>query len=195
MKEYIPLFSLLTALLMVVAGTVWLVITYPQKKEPVVGEYNLSGKRAQTLQKQVSRFVEMKKYREAENLLRLAISALPGNTKVAAMRGKIHYLKGELDQAEIIFRQLSIAVPEDPVIRNNLGVVLTAKGLYESGVRSLLAAEKLSGGARYTFENLTQAFFLAGNFLQAKRCWELARTKPQIMPAEVIQLLPPADGP
>ena len=188
MKNLLPLMTLLGMLLLVVAGTVWVVMTYPQKEVKVPGEYNLSGDQVRQLKRQVLLFMENGKYREADQLLKRIIEALPGNNKAVLMRGKVCFLRGETEKAERIFRQVVTSAPENPVALNNLGVVLVTKGLYESGTRTLLAAEKFSGGAGFILKNLCQTFLLSGKLAEAQRCWELARQKSAVMPEEALVL-------
>lgn len=189
MKSILPLLSLLGMLMLVVAGTVWVVMTYPQSKTPEKQEYNLSRNQVQMLKQQVVLFVEKKKFREADHLLRRIIELLPGNNKAVLMRGKVCFLRGDHVLAERIFRQVIISSPDNAVARNNLGVVLASKGLYESGIRALLEAEKLSGGASYILENLCQTYFVSGRLAQAQRSWELARKNPSVPPEEALVLL------
>lgn len=188
MKNLLPLMTLLGMLLLVVAGTVWVVMTYPQKEVKPAAEYNLSGAQVRQLKRQVLLFIENSRYREADRLLRRIIDALPGNNKAVLMRGKVCYLRGETEQAERIFRQVIISSPENPIARNNLGVVLVGKGLFESGTRALLAAENLSSGSSYILDNLCQTYLLSGKFAQAQRCWELARQNPSATPEEALVL-------
>ena len=188
MKKFLPLMTLLGMLLLVVAGTVGVVMTYPQKEVKVSEEYNLSGEQVRQLKQQVLLFMENRKYREADQLLKRIINALPGNNKAVLMRGKVCFLRGETEQAERIFRQVVTSAPENPVALNNLGVILVTKGLYESGTRTLLAAEKLSGGAGFILKNLCQTFLLSGKLTEAQHCWELARQNPAVTPEEALVL-------
>lgn len=190
MKNYLPLIFLLCALFAVVGGTVWLIMTYPHRKVPAVSDYNLSQPRVQMLKKQVVLFVQKKKYREAENLLRRIIEALPGNNKAVLMRGKVSFLRGEYVLAEQTFRQVIIAEPDNPVARNNLGVLLISRGLYESGIRELMTAVEISGRAGYILKNIYQAFLLSGNLPDAQRYWNMASQKNSVPPEEALLMLP-----
>ena len=190
MKKHLPLFFLLFSLLAVVGGTVRVIMTYPHKKAPAVRDYNLSQKRVQALKNQVVLFVEKKKYREAENFLRRIIEALPGNNKAVLMRGKVNFLRGEHALAEQTFRQVIISDQDNPVARNNLGVLLISQGLHESGIRMLMTAAQASGGAGYILKNIYQAFLLSGNLPQAQRYWEMASRENSVPPEEALLLLP-----
>ena len=190
MKKHLPLVFLLFFLFSVVGGTIWLIMTYPHRKAPAVRDYNLSQKRVQALKNQVVLFVQKKKYREAENLLRRIIEALPGNKKAVLMRGKVFFLRGEHTRAERIFHQVIIADPGNAVARNNFGVLLVAKGLYESGIRMLISASEISGGAGYIQQNIYQAYLLEGNLPRAQQYWETAAKDSSVPPEEALLLLP-----
>ncbi|MBR1952516.1 MAG: hypothetical protein IKA32_08065 [Lentisphaeria bacterium] len=191
MKKYLPLIFLLGALFAVVGGTVRLVMTYPHRKTPAERNYNLSQERVQALKKQVILFIEKKKYHEADNFLRRIIEALPGNNKAILMRGKVNFLRGEYALAEQIFRQVIMADPDDPVARNNLGVLWVARGLYDSGIRELMTAAEISGRAGYILKNIYQAFLLSGNLPQVQRYWKMASQKNSAPPEEALLLLLP----
>jgi tetratricopeptide (TPR) repeat protein len=190
MKKHLPLVFLLFFLFSVVGGTIWLIMTYPHRKAPAVRDYNLSQKRVQALKNQVVLFVEKKKYREAENFLRRIIEALPGNNKAVLMRGKVNFLRGEYALAEQTFRQVIIADPDNPVARNNLGVLLISRGLYESGIRELMTALETSGRAGYVLKNIYLAFLLSGNLPESQGYWKMASQENSVPPEEALLLLP-----
>lgn len=190
MKKHLPLIFLLLSLLAVVGGTVRVIMTYPYRKAPEVRNYNLSQSRVQALKNQVVLFVEKKKYREAENFLRRIIEALPGNNRAVLMHGKVNFLRGEQALAEQTFRQVIIADPDDPVARNNLGVLLISRGLYESGIRELMTALETSGRAGYVLKNIYLAFLLSGNLPESQRYWKMASQKNSVPPEEALLLLP-----
>ena len=144
----------------------------------------------QALKNQVVLFVEKKKYREAENFLRRIIEALPGNNRAVLMHGKVNFLRGEQALAEQTFRQVIIADPDDPVARNNLGVLLISRGLYESGIRELMTALETSGRAGYVLKNIYLAFLLSGNLPESQRYWKMASQKNSVPPEEALLLLP-----
>lgn len=190
MKKHLPLIFMLSILLAAAGGTVWLAMIYPCGRPPAVRDYNLSQPRVQSLKNQVVLFVQKKKYREAENLLRRIIEALPGNKKAVLMRGKVFFLRGEHTRAERIFHQVIIADPGNAVARNNFGVLLIAKGLYESGIRMLISASEISGGAGYIQQNIYQAYLLEGNLPRAQQYWETAAKDSSVPPEEALLLLP-----
>ena len=190
MKKHLPLVFLLFFLFSVVGGTIWLIMTYPHRKAPAVRNYNLSQSRVQALKNQVVLFVEKKKYREAENFLRRIIEALPGNNKAVLMHGKVNFLRGEQALAEQTFRQVIIADPDNPVARNNLGVLLISRGLYESGIRELMTALATSGRAGYVLKNIYLAFLLSGNLPESQRYWKMASQENSVPPEEALLLLP-----
>ena len=190
MKNHLPLVFLLFFLFSVVGGTIWLIMTYPHRKAPGVRNYNLSQKRVQALKNQVVLFVEKKKYREAENFLRRIIEALPGNNKAVLMHGKVNFLRGEYALAEQTFRQVIVADPDNPVARNNLGVLLISRGLYESGIRELMTALETSGRAGYVLKNIYLAFLLSGNLPESQGYWKMASQENSVPPEEALLLLP-----
>ena len=134
--------------------------------------------------------MEKKKYHEADNFLRRIIEALPGNNKAILMRGKVNFLRGEYALAEQIFRQVIMADPDNPVARNNLGVLWVSRGLYESGIRELMTAAGTSGRAGYILKNIYQAFLLSGNLPQVQRYWKMASQENSVPPEEALLLLP-----
>ena len=190
MKNHLPLVFLLFFLFSVVGGTIWLIMTYPHRKAPGVRNYNLSQKRVQALKNQVVLFVEKKKYREAENFLRRIIEALPGNNKAVLMHEKVNFLRGEYALAEQTFRQVIVADPDNPVARNNLGVLLISRGLYESGIRELMTALETSGRAGYVLKNIYLAFLLSGNLPESQGYWKMASQENSVPPEEALLLLP-----
>lgn len=190
MKKHLPLIFLLFFLFSVAGGTILLVMTYPHRKAPDVRNYNLSQSRVQALKNQVVLFVKKKKYREAENFLRRIIEALPGNNRAVLMHGKVNFLLGEQALAEQTFRQVIIADPDNPVARNNLGVLLISRGLYESGIRELMTALATSGRAEYVLKNIYLAFLLSGNLPESQRYWKMASQENSVTPEEALLLLP-----
>ena len=193
MKKFLPLIVLLTMLVLTVSGTVWVILTYPHKEQETSGKYSLSQTRIKELKKQVLLFNQKKKYRESENLLRRIIADYPGNTLAMVMLGKVKYLRGNYRESGQIFRHLSVIYSDNPLVRNNLGATLVTEGLYESGIRELNAAEKISGGARYVYINLCQASVLLGDMSKAQYYWEKARKSFPTLPEEAILLMTDAE--
>ena len=193
MKKFLPLIILLLMLVLTVGGTVWVVLTYPHKTSASGGKYSLSQTKIKELKKQVLLFNQKHKFRESENLLRRIVADYPGNVLASVMLGKVKYLRGNYREAGQIFRHLSVIYADNPLIRNNLGAVLVTEGLYESGIRELIAAEKLSVGARYVYINLWQASVLLGDMQKAQYYWEKARKSFPSLPEEAILLMTDAE--
>ena len=193
MKKFLPLIILLLMLVLTVGGTVAVILTYPHKSPASGGKYSLSQTKIRELKKQVLLFNQKRKFRESENLLRRIVADYPGNVLASVMLGKVKYLRGNYRESGQIFRHLSVIYADNPLIRNNLGAVLVAEGLYESGIRELNAAEKLSGGARYVYINLWQASVLLGDMKKAQYYWEKARKSFPSLPEEAILLMTAAE--
>lgn len=193
MKKFLPLIILLLMLVLTVGGTVWVVLTYPHRASASVGKYSLSQTKIRELKKQVLLFNQKRKFRESENLLRRIVADYPGNVLASVMLGKVKYLRGNYRESGQIFRRLSVIYADNPLIRNNLGAVLVTEGLYESGIRELNAAEKLSRGARYVYINLWQASVLLGDMNKAQYYWEKARKSFPSLPEEAILLMTDAE--
>ena len=193
MKRFVPPAILIGALLLTAAGTLLVVSTYRQKK--VKHGYDLKHAHIRQLHQQVILFVQYRKYYEAEQLLHRINRVHPGSHGTAKMLAKVFFLQGKLAQAEDILRRLVLTIPEDPAVRNNLGEVMIEKKFYESGIRELLEAEKLSGGARYIQLNLCHAYALLGKFNLAKKYWDAANRQTgdpavSLLPGEAIVRLP-----
>lgn len=199
MKKIMPLVCLLTALLLTVSGTVAVTKAYSGKKEQadqaMRHNYDLKRRSIRQLYHQVLLFVQAKKYREAEKLLLRINRLLPGDSGAVRMLGKIYFLKGDLAGAVKICRRLAGTDPDDPVVLNNLGTALIASGFYESGIRRLLEAERLSKGARYIQLNLVFAYIAAGRFALAEKYWTAAQRSSDdplisLLPADAIVSFP-----
>ena len=140
-------------------------------------------------------FIDLALRCEAEKLLLRINRLLPGDSGAVRMLGKIYFLKGDLAGAVNICRKLAGTDPDDPVVLNNLGTALIASGFYESGIRRLLEAERLSKGARYIQLNLVFAYIAAGRFALAEKYWTAAQRSSDdplisLLPADAIVSFP-----
>lgn len=193
MKNIFPLIVLLALLFLVIAGTVGVAATYSAPPQKVVRDFSISRKSVQALKDQVVLLVRLKKYREAERLLRRIIVRLPGNVMPELMLAKVYFLQKEYEKAQTFLERTKAAGAVSPLLLNNYGCVLAVQGFFESGIRVLLEAEKLSGGAGYICENLAVAFWLSGRLNAAQQYWQKTRLKGGnavfSAPAEAIGLI------
>ena len=187
MKNFLPLGVLLAALLLTIVGTFFVISD--GGKQPPREKNGIKGSRLhQDLQLQAARLVRQGKFKEAEQLLLRLIRSFPGDFSSQKMLTKVYFFTGKSGKAEILLRKLAVLLPEDAVVRNNLGMVLVEKKQYESGIKELIEAERLSGDSRYVHFNLCRTCLLLGQAELAEKYRQeaLAPNKGNEIPEEAI---------
>lgn len=161
MEQLRKFYVMLGALFLTCAATGVVIWHYPAREEQAFSPaYNESAIR---LSHQIKLQMHDRNYPEAEKLIRKYTGLYPEDLTISKFLGRIYYETGRRDRALELFRALQVYFPEDPVLHNNIGVLLLQRHRFEQALRELNHAHRISGGADYTALNLARAYELTGH--------------------------------
>ena len=150
---------LLTALVLTCAVTGMVIWHYPER--PVSDPGKMETQTQIMLRRQIRMKMLSRKYRQAELLAEQAVRLLPANNVIRKILGRIYFETGRSDQALELFRAMRISLPNDPVLANNIGMIMLYNRRFEQAISELQKAYRLSGGRSYVAFNLAHAYALA----------------------------------
>lgn len=189
LKKHRPLLGMIAMLLLTAGATALLINFHP-------GERNVrSGFHSRSLpeHEQILQHIRNSEFIPAEQLLHSLNRQDPGNTRTLRYLGVVCFYLGKYKKAESCFRTALLSNSTDPVLRNNLGVILLVQHRNESGLRELIHAERLSRQAPYTICNLLFAYTESGNSVMAKY-YQVLQENPALnipIPEDALLLISP----
>jgi len=151
---------LLGALVLTCAATGMVIWHYPERPEE--GSMQVDRRLRLALRQQIRMKMLGRKYRQAEMLVEQAVRISPMNNVYRKILGRIYFETGRQGQAMELFRAMRITAPDDPVLSNNIGMIMLYNRRFEQAINELQSAYRLSGGKPYIAFNLAHAYALAG---------------------------------
>ena len=151
---------LLGALVFTCAATGMVIWHYPER--PVSDSVRMESQTQIMLRRQLRMKMLSRKFRQAELLAEQAVRLLPLDNMIRKILGRIYFETGRPDQALQLFMAMRISSPNDPVLANNIGMIMLYNRRFEQAINELQKAYRLSGGRPYVAFNLAHAYALAG---------------------------------
>jgi len=109
------------------------------------------------------RCLEHKNVEKAEDLLRTVLVFEPENTDALSMLGGIFYYSGRYSDAEYIFKQESVILPESAMIYNSLASAQARQKKYSDAILSGQKALALNPDKPQIHLNLAGMYSISGN--------------------------------
>lgn len=107
-------------------------------------------------------------------MLERALQLRPNNERGQNLLALSYFKLGQLDQAENIYRTLSLAHPEDAALRVNLGLVLLKKGREDDAIALFETALELAPDHRKAQNYIGLAHMQKQDFATAKEWFDLS---------------------
>ncbi|UKI31872.1 MAG: tetratricopeptide repeat protein [Lentisphaeria bacterium] len=175
-------YCLLGALTATAAATVAVISTYDAPAPQQDGDSSARVRMIWQLRTRANSLIESQNYPVALLVLNRLSRLEPGNASFQRLLVRVLYETGRNDDAILICRKLLAGNPDNATSRNNLGVLLTASGSFEAGIKELQKAHSLAPDNEFIDYNLSRAYQALGNLPEARICFARAsRNRKQML--------------